>query len=419
VLPSNLLSNVMEANAAQSGRYVWYTGNWFAARSTNAGQSWLYVNPYQDFPDFCCDQWSVYDPTHDTFYWIRLTNIRPGVSNSFRLSVVSRRDSSSLCNYDITPGSVSADWAGWVWDYAHLELGANNLYITWNLYQGTTFQRSVILRFPLDALDTCAGFSYRYVWTSAFFNLVQVQGAHHVMYFASNWALSAPLNRLRIFRWPENTNDFTFVDRTVPAWTFTNRNAVCGPAPGNWAGRTDQRLLTGARYMYNSLYPGRWVVGWWWNVAQGGSFPWPYVEAAAFYEDTLLLVPGFQGRPSIWSSSVCYLYPSVSPNVRGDFSVVFNYGTLIPHAGFAIADPYVPAPPGYFPFGAVVGSGRPADNAWGDYNSVRPYWPTGLTWCAAAHYISGGGVCTACSTPAFWNFGRERDRLSWEIWQSL
>ena len=99
---------------------------------------------------------------------------------------------------------------------------------------------------------------------------------------------------------------------------------------GNWAARTDDRLLTGARYAIqgtNQSIPGRKVLGWWWNVKQGGSYPYPYVDAAAFYEDTLTLVEGWEGRPLIWNSGQCFLYPSVSSNKRSDLGVVFHYGS--------------------------------------------------------------------------------------------
>ena len=49
------MSDVNEPSHANSGKYIWYTGNWYAGRSANAGNTWNFVNPYADFPDFCCD----------------------------------------------------------------------------------------------------------------------------------------------------------------------------------------------------------------------------------------------------------------------------------------------------------------------------------------------------------------------------
>ena len=99
------------------------------------------------------------------------------------------------------------------------------------------------------------------------------------MYWASNYPVSAPYNRVAIWKWPENTTTVSSVVRTIAAWSYTNRGqAICGSSSGNWAARTDDRLLTGARYNIqasNLIVPGRKVLGWWWNVKQGGSFPRP------------------------------------------------------------------------------------------------------------------------------------------------
>jgi hypothetical protein len=40
--------------------------------------------------------------------------------------------------------------------------------------------------------------------------------------------------------------------------------------------------------------------------------------------------------------------------MRGDFSIIFNYGTAFPNVGFAIVDPYVSPPPGYVTFRAAI-----------------------------------------------------------------
>lgn len=96
------------------------------------------------FHDFL--QWTAYDRSRDTFYWLRMTNQRPGVSNLFRLSVVSSRDSSTFCNYDFTPGGVSSEWTGWWWDYAHMQIGGNYLYIRYapNLLCARSIDWSII-----------------------------------------------------------------------------------------------------------------------------------------------------------------------------------------------------------------------------------------------------------------------------------
>jgi hypothetical protein len=61
VIPAGLKSNFMGNSVGQNGKTAFFTGNWFAARSTNGGVSWSYVNAYSGFADFCCDQVTLYD----------------------------------------------------------------------------------------------------------------------------------------------------------------------------------------------------------------------------------------------------------------------------------------------------------------------------------------------------------------------
>ncbi len=100
------------------------------------------------------------------------------------------------------------------------------------------------------------------------------------MYFASNWDNTggAPFDSLAIWRWYEDSNLLHVWNVTVPAWTPTSLNAHCGTP--NWLAHSDMRLLAGARYEVNSSIggsqiPGRKVLGWWWNVAEGGGFTFP------------------------------------------------------------------------------------------------------------------------------------------------
>src|SRR5689334_16704583 len=56
-------STVGEPSLAVNGDVVFYTGNWYAALSTNGGQNFSFIDPSAEFPDanppgtgFCCDQ---------------------------------------------------------------------------------------------------------------------------------------------------------------------------------------------------------------------------------------------------------------------------------------------------------------------------------------------------------------------------
>lgn len=421
-IPTGFKSNVQEVSVAEGGKFVFKTGNWFAARSTNGGTTWSYVNAYTGFSDFCCDQVTIYDNARNRHFWYRQGIANASGVNRARLGV-SADGGATFCNYDYQPNNVNSAWTNQWWDYPHLQLSADYLYIASNVFNAAgSWTRTVILRWPLDALANCAAFSYNYYNSTSWFTFVPVQGADHIIYFASNFPPSAPWNRIGIWKWAEDSTSLTQVIKTVAVWSWVDYQ--CGASSGNWGGRSDDRLLTGARYAIqgtNLKIPGRNVIAWWWNGARQSGFAQPYVEAAAFFEDTLAQVGGAQGRPFIWNSNICFLYPSAAANARGDLGLVFHYGdgtAKNPNVGYSIVDDFVAVPPGFSIFTARTSAARPADNRWGDYNTVRPFYPTDRAWIAGSHYIAGTSNCTNCALPVFFAFGRERDYNSWNYWQN-
>jgi hypothetical protein len=431
-IPDGMKSNVMESSVAVAGAYAFFTGNWFAARSIHGGSTWTYIDDRTGFPESCCDQTTIYDSARDRLFWMRLgdpaTNPDTGnYENVFKLGV-SGNGGKSFWLYTIRPTDINPDWQNQFLDYPHMQLGADYLYIAVNLFdKSSKWVQTVMLRWSLDQLAAAApGFDSCYYSSSEWFTFVAAQGAQHTMYWASNWPSTNPKNnRLGIWRWDEESCAVLFYERTVPAWAFTTRGgAHCGASSGNWAARYDQRVLAGARYEVQPPVDGvggKKILGWWGNVKEGGGFPFPYVEAAAFYEDTLELVPGASGRPLVWSSSTCFAYPSVAANKRGDLGMVLNYGTgedLNPSVAFAMADDFVSPPPGWLYYRARISNARPLDNKWGDYNTVREFEPTEKVWVAASHFLpTTDGACCSAAAPVYFVFGRGRDADSWARWQ--
>ena len=176
-IPSGYKSNVLEPSLGNGGRYVFYTGNWFAARSIDGGSTWSYVNAYNNMSDFCCDQIAQYDKARDMYLWLRQGIANGSGVGRFRLGV-STNNGASFCNYDFYPTNTNSAWTGQWWDYPHIQLGADFAYIAYNMFNASdTWTRTVLLRFPLDALRNCAGFSYNYVASTSWFTFVPVQGA--------------------------------------------------------------------------------------------------------------------------------------------------------------------------------------------------------------------------------------------------
>jgi hypothetical protein len=432
-VPVGFQSTVQEVSIARNGKYVRATGNWYSAFSTNGGSAWTYRNIFADFPDVCCDQVVVYDNSHDRFLWYR-QGLRDGAGNNrVGITIINGANNAELCTYFLSPIGTFGLPGQW-FDYPHIQLGADNMYVTTNVFNSADrWTRNVIMRLPLNEMSRCAGFGFSFFSSNIDFTWTPVQGAKHIMYWASNWPNPFVANRLRIYRWAEDSGAISSFFYATPAFTPTGRGfANCGVAAGDWTDRLDQRVSTGARYSImatNVKFPGRKVLGFWWNVAQGGGFARPYVEGFAVFEDTMALVPGAQGRPLIFNQTDCFAYPSITPNKRQDLAAVVHIGRqstgFKPDVLACIKDDFALAAPGWDPCVTVATSlARPSNNAWGDYNTLREFEPSELFWVLGSHAIkrttncSTDGLLPVCAQGVYATFGRSREHNNWSRWRT-
>jgi hypothetical protein len=161
-----------------------------------------------------------------------------------------------------------------------------------------------------------------------------------------------------------------------------------------------------------NTYRGEPVVGFFWNVAEGSGFTFPYVDAALFRLRDML----YLGRPYVFSGSGTFMYADGAPNARGDVGVtlggVFS-GTI--YQALLINDDYNGAPPPWtvmYPFNSAAGVG-PSNDRWGDYQRVQPHSPAALQWIATGWHIN---TASGDSHPHYMIFGRERDNKSLNRW---
>src|SRR6185503_16225648 len=148
--PGNGSFTINEPSVAQSGKFVFYTGNWYAARSSAGGASWSFFIPWTGMPDFCCDQEVVHDRGRHLFLWYRQGAKR------FVLSA-SSDGGAGWCSYSIRPTFINGAWnTDQSFDFPHLALGNNFLYILTGV-KGTNIKpgSTVLFRFPLDMFAGC------------------------------------------------------------------------------------------------------------------------------------------------------------------------------------------------------------------------------------------------------------------------
>jgi len=396
-----------EPVVANSGPVVFATGNWWAAVSSNGGQTFNYFNPSTmftaSFGGFCCDQKTVYDPSRDIFIWtLQYLSSGPAGAgqNIFRVAIA-RPHEAVLGNwyyYDFVSATNTE------WDYPDLCLSNDYVYYFTNrgAYGAGTVNNSFVFRLPLDPLSTGVGFGYGYLdfGANGFGNLSWhcARGARDIVYFASHNTTS----QVRIFRWAENSGSLSWddVDLSV-AWP--NAVRVCPTPDGrDWCGFDDGRIKAG--------WVGRRMIGFMWNASAGGGFAVPYVEAMRVNESDRAYID----RPYIWNSTLAFQYPEAAPNARGDVGVVVHgsSATIYPAFWVGIDDDFSRdagyGPPGWEVAFVREGTQGPTGNRWGDYFSVNSFAPNGLGWIATGTTMQGcGGV--GCKETRYEIFGRERD----------
>lgn len=396
-------STINEPSTANSGKNLFYTGNWYAARSRDGGDTWSYVSPYADMPDFCCDQDVVYDKGRDIMLWYRQGT---GMPNRYLLSS-SNDGGASWCTYSINNSNYGGPFGANDWfDYPHLAVSNDYLYITSNMFDAANpanFQRMILTKIPLDPLVTCSGFAFSWWSRATGYTWTPIQGATDVMYLGDH----TDTDTFNICWNVESSGSLSCADRDIPAWTSTGKGSATCPVPdGNDpCQRLDQRINAG--WLKEDEDQNHHHLGFFWTVKQGGSFPYPYVNAVVFDAQTLTHL----SSPIIWNPDYAWFYAGAAPNARGDLGIATylagggNYVQL--HVG--IDDDINGAPPGWeVRLLRASNDGPDADN-WGDYLRVRPHSPDGVTWIVGGHTLQGGGG-GASVEPRYASFGRERDR---------
>ncbi len=399
--PSGSLSTtpVAEPAVAQSGEYVFYTANDFAARSTVGGGSWSYINPYSGMSDFCCDQDAIADPGRGIIMWYRQGLYQSSTGQGRFILGVSNDGGSSFCDYTYRPIDVNSAFTNSHWDLPQLALSDNFLYISIDILNGTGgFERKLIMRWPLNSLKSCSSFNFQYLNGVTSYWAAPVQGATTTMYIGDHRGTD---DSFTVYVWPENSNSYTSsVTHTIPTWTFQKLNSSC-KTPDNLNPCSRSLSTIQAAWVRKASYQSVGELGFMWDAHEGGGFPFPYIEAVTLREDTLAV----SGRPLMWSSGTAYQYPFASPNGQGDLGVTLTMmgGSSYPSTIFLIDDSYDAAPPPWESL--LLKAGNAGATGWGDFVRNRSYSSNQAEWASAGHTQQGGSG-GADTQPRYYVVGR-------------
>ncbi|MFC2085819.1 hypothetical protein ACFLRO_01260 [Bacteroidota bacterium] len=431
---ANSTSVIDEPSLGVNGRVVFYTGNWFAAFSGDGGQTFQYVDPYDNFPangtpdvpanagGFCCDQVVHYEPTRGMMVWFlqynRSGNNATTDSNVFRVAIADSQEdvlNNNWYSWTFNPALFGLPAAGVWMDYPDMSFTNEYLYITTNVFNivpgPDTYNTSLIIRLGLDDLADAGGLGYRY-WSRSGRTLRPVQNATTRMYIARH----EDSNTLRVYYVDDssttlNSQDVDHAGYNRLVGTTDVMNAA-GPDGTNFAGRSDSRIL-GA---WRSAASGE--IGFMWNADESdgsgdisANYPFPYTRIVRIRTSDWSV----QQQRSIYSNSYAWIYPSVNVNDRGHLggTIANGGGARHPRSYAWIVDDY--NSPNAFPSftnievnAFATGNDGPNANTWGDYLTTRKMVPYGNTWVGTGFRLANGGG-NANTVPEYLWFGRERD----------
>jgi hypothetical protein len=234
----------------------------------------------------------------------------------------------------------------------------------------------VVLRFPLAALATGGALQYNY-YQSTNFSLRCTQGASGVMYFASHNSLQ----QIRVFTWPEATNQISQFDINVAPWTAGQYTAPCTDG-SDWIRRCDSRITAG--------YVASGEVGFMWTANARADRPFPYVRVIRLRDAA---TPTLLSQHDIFNANYAYAYPDASPNSAGEIGIALYRGGGAQMPGHVVG--VMNRANGLWNLAATRdGTNGPADHKWGDYLTCRRDSTNTAHWVAAGCTLQGGGART-------------------------
>ncbi|MGI9234854.1 MAG: hypothetical protein ACR2RD_14565 [Woeseiaceae bacterium] len=383
-------SDVCEPSMACKDDVVFYTGNWFAALSTDGGTRFRYVDPYSAFPDppgmrFCCDQIVHYIRKIDMFVWLLQYGEDSSGANIQRLAYARTADvrQGRWRSVDLTPRVLGVP--GQFLDFPDIAVGTNMLYVTTNAFRGERWTTSIIVRLPFSGLRS-GNVSAQRASSTSNFNFRMAQHCGTTAYFASHEDSST----LRLYSWPERSASPTFRDVAVGSWEADDYSSPT-PDGRQWLNRADSRLL-GATKAGDHLYFA-------WSAGRGGTNqrPQPYVQIAKVSARTRRL----RENINIWDANAATAYPALATNNRRQVGITFALGGGRHHPSQAVGT--LTGPDRYLI--ARAGRATPRSGQWGDYLTIRRRYPNPSLF-AVAGFTKKGGTRANDSTPSYVVFGR-------------
>jgi len=394
-------SNVGEPSVAVNANVVFYTGNWYAAVSSDSGKTFKFIDPGGSFKkpkpnsEFCCDQVVHYISKIDTFVWLLQYGPNSG-DNIQRLAFAKTADvvDGKWRLFDITTNSLGV--AGAFIDFPDLALGANNLYVTTNIFgPGSNDFGTAVIRIPFSSIESGQVTAQSFV-SMEHQSFRVAQNCDTTAFFAAHRDTST----LAVFSWKEG--QATPVPKSVGVARWLGGNGYLSRTPDGrrWLDRADPRI-TGATLAKNEL----WFA---WSVDRNSNHrPGPFVQIARIDATNLTLLDNI----NIFDSNSATAYGALSTNENGEVGISYMIG------GGPLAPSHVVGILTGVRKDIVVSNGdrgpldpQSGNGEWGDYLTVRRVYPNQKLFAATGFTMKGpGDGSNRDVTPRFVVFGRAAD----------
>jgi len=393
-------SSVGEPSMAMNGQVVFYTGNWYAAVSTDAGKTFSYIDPATAFKQFdppggsfCCDQVVHYIPAIDTFVWLLQYGPSSG-DNIQRLAFAKTADVAAKRwkLFDVSTALLGAK--GTFLDFPDLAVGANCLYMTTNVFPDSGVG-SAVLRIPFSGI--ASGNIVAKVFLDFDFNSFRVtQNCGSTAYFAAHRDSST----LAVFSWPEADDAPSQSLIGVSTWRGGNGYVSTLPDGRRWLDRVDPRI-TGATLAGDEV----WFA---WSVDKGSNGrAFPFVQIARIDAGDLTLLENI----NIFDLQSATAYAALNTNANDEVGISYALGGGPEFPSHMVGILTAPRRDVL----AEAGERGPLDpnsrmGEWGDYLTVRRAYPRERLFAASGYTMEGkGNGSNRDVTPRFVIFGRAAD----------
>jgi hypothetical protein len=396
----HLASNVGSPSVAVNGQVVFYTGNWYAAVSQDGGKTFKYIDPFTALPatklGFCCGQVVNYIPAIDTFVWLlNYQGINVPGDNIQRLAYAKTADvvAGKWRVFDISGQTLGMP--GTYVDYGDLAVGANNLYVTTNVFTAASqLAGSAVVRIPFT--EIASGQITEQHFVSKDLNSLRVaQNCGTTAFFAAHQDSST----LAVFSWDEAKPQPVKSLVGVARWVGRSGYDSKGPDGLAWLGRADPRI-TGATMAGSEL----WLA---WSVDKDSQKPQPFVKIAKIDVRDILHMSVIANE-DIFDLDSAIAYPALSTNADNEVGISYMIGGGRRFPSHVVA--MVTGTQGKFvTFGDRGPSPNPVTGGGelGDYLTVRPVFPDRRLFAAAGYTLKGkGDGSNRDATPQLVIFGR-------------